>query len=68
MSFGEKIYLAMVVFMFGSFMVLLGTLSWLDAKEERVKRWRDRKNALAAKRANAGTHAEQPAGAASNLS
>ena len=44
MSFGEKIYLAGVLFAFGSFMVLMGALSWLDAKEDRIKRRREKAN------------------------
>ena len=44
MSFGEKIYLAGVLFAFGSFMVLMGTLSWLDARDERIKRRREKAN------------------------
>ena len=42
MSLGEKIYLAMVVSMFVMFMVLLATLSWLDAKDARLERRRQR--------------------------
>ena len=42
MSFGEKIYLTMVVFMFAMFIVLLGTLNWLDAKDARLQRRREK--------------------------
>ena len=44
MSLGEKIYLAGVLFIFASFMVLMGTLCWLDAKNERIKRRRESAN------------------------
>lgn len=44
MSFGEKIYLAGVLFAFGSFMVLMGTLSWLDARDDRIQRRREEAN------------------------
>ncbi len=40
MSFGEKIYLAGVLFAFGSFMVLMLTLTWLDGKDQRIARRR----------------------------
>ena len=42
MSFGEKIYLAGVLFAFGSFIVMMATLSWLDARDERIKRRREK--------------------------
>ena len=42
MSFGEKIYLAGVLFAFGSFMVLMSTLCWLDARDERIQRRREK--------------------------
>ena len=42
MSFGEKIYLVGVLFTFGSFIVMMGTLSWLDARDERIKRRREK--------------------------
>ena len=42
MSFGEKVYLAGVLFAFGSFIVLMGTLSWLDAQDQRIKRRREK--------------------------
>jgi hypothetical protein len=41
MSFGEKVYLAGVLFAFGSFMVMMATLCWLDARDERIKRRRE---------------------------
>jgi hypothetical protein len=42
MSFGEGIYLAGVMFMFITFMAVVGTLSWLDAKDARVQRRREK--------------------------
>lgn len=42
MSFGEKLYLAGVLFAFGSFIVLMGTLCWLDARDDRIKPRRER--------------------------
>ncbi len=42
MSFGEKVYLAGVLFAFASFMVLMGTLSWLDARDTRIQRRREK--------------------------
>jgi len=42
MSFGEKVYLAGVLFAFGSFIVMMGTLSWLDARDERIKSRREK--------------------------
>lgn len=42
MSFGEKVYLAGVVFAFGSFMVLMATLTWLDGRDERILRSREK--------------------------
>ena len=50
MSFGEKIYLAMVVFMFASFLIVLGTLSWLDAREDNIRRRHEAKEAPAVRR------------------
>ena len=50
MSLGEKLYLVLIVSTFVSFGVLLGTLSWLDSKEEKVARWNDRKKTLAVQR------------------
>lgn len=43
MSLAEKIYLAMIVFMFVAFMVLMATLCWLDGKEDRIQRRRERR-------------------------
>lgn len=40
MSLGEKLYLAMVVSLFLSFIVLMGTLCWLDGKNARTERRR----------------------------
>jgi len=42
MLFGEKLYLAGTLFVFASFIALIGTLSWLDAKDERIRRRRER--------------------------
>ena len=42
MSFGEKIYLTGILFVFASFIVMVGTLSWLDARDERIKRRREK--------------------------
>jgi hypothetical protein len=42
MSLGEKLYLAGILFLFASFMVLMGTLCWLDARDERIKRRREK--------------------------
>lgn len=67
MSFGEKIYLAMVISMFVSFIVLFGALCWLDAKDERVKRSRDRKDTLAIQRSKTVTPAPASTGAVSSL-
>jgi hypothetical protein len=53
MSFGEKLYLGMIVSLFIAFIVLFATLCWLDAKDERIKRRQDRKAAFAAQRAPA---------------
>lgn len=36
MSIAEKVYLGMVLFLFFGFMLLVATLSWLDAKENRA--------------------------------
>jgi hypothetical protein len=51
MSFGEKLYLVVIASLFISFIVLFATLCWLDAKDEKIKRWQDRKAALATQRA-----------------
>ena len=40
MSPMEKLYLAMVLFLFASFIVLMGVLSWLDLKDDRIRRRR----------------------------
>jgi hypothetical protein len=50
MSLGEKIYLAMVVFMFASFLIVMGTLSWLDARADRIQRRHEAKGAPAVRR------------------
>ena len=42
MSLGEKLYLAGILFLFASFMVVVGTLSWLDARDERINRRREK--------------------------
>lgn len=63
MSIGEKIYLAVVVLMFVSFMVLMVTLCALDARDEKLKRWRDRKSSLEAERTKTVSHVAAPAGA-----
>jgi hypothetical protein len=60
MSFGEKLYLVMIVSLFISFIVLLATLCWLDAKEEKIRRWQDRKAVLATQRVQAATRAAAP--------
>lgn len=65
MSFGEKIYLAVVVSMFVSFAIMMVTLCALDARDEKLKRWRERKNSLEAQRTKAVHHAAAPVGAAS---
>jgi len=49
MSFGENIYLAGVLFLFASFIVMLGTLSWLDAKDARLQRRREKAREASAK-------------------
>jgi hypothetical protein len=41
MSFGEKIYLVGILFVFASFIAMMGTLSWLDVRDERIKRRRE---------------------------
>jgi len=46
MSLGEKLYLAGILFLFASFMVVVGTLSWLDARDERIKRRREKANQI----------------------
>ena len=46
MSLGEKLYLAVVVSTFASFIVLMGTLSWLDGREDKVRRKQTRDKAL----------------------
>jgi len=38
MSIEEKIYLAGVLVVFATFMLILGPLSWLDGRDERIKR------------------------------
>jgi uncharacterized membrane protein YcaP (DUF421 family) len=60
MSLGEKLYLVMIVSLFISFIMLVATLSWLDAKEEKVRRWQDRKAVLATQRAQVTTRAAAP--------
>ncbi len=40
MSLGEKVYLATILFMFVGFMVLMAVLSWLDAKDEWIRKAR----------------------------
>jgi hypothetical protein len=60
MSFGEKLYLVVIASLFISFIVLFATLCWLDAKEEKIKRWQDRKAFLAAQRAQTATRAAAP--------
>jgi hypothetical protein len=60
MSFGEKLYLVVIVSMFISFIVLFATLCWLDAKDEKIKRWHDRKAALATQRTQATARAAAP--------
>jgi hypothetical protein len=59
MSFGEEIYLAGVLFAFGSFMVLMLTLTWLDGKEQRIQRRREK-----AKHASSAKHETFVTGAA----
>jgi hypothetical protein len=46
MSLAEKLYLAMILFLFGSFMVLMMTMAWLDAKDDRIRRRRARAAAV----------------------
>lgn len=41
MTLPEKVYLAMVLIMFFGFMIVLLTLSWLDAKHSRIRRRRE---------------------------
>jgi hypothetical protein len=60
MSFDEKLYLVMIVSLFVSFIVLFATLCWLDAKEEKIRRWQDRKAVLAIQRAQATARAAAP--------
>lgn len=50
MTLGENLYLVMIVVLFSSFMVLLATLSWLDAKDEEIKRRRAHKAAFVTQR------------------
>jgi hypothetical protein len=57
MSFGEKLYLVMIVLTFSSFIVLFATLSWLDAKDEKIKRRQDRKAAFVTQRPQATAQA-----------
>ena len=47
MTLNETLYLAMILILFFSFMAMLLALSWLDAKDAKVRRRR----ALAATRA-----------------
>ncbi|MDB5397592.1 MAG: hypothetical protein JWM91_5098 [Rhodospirillales bacterium] len=51
MSLGEKIYLALVVVMFVSFGIVMGTLSWLDARNDKI-RLRSKANELRVARRN----------------
>ena len=46
MSLGEKLYLAVVMAMFVSFAVLMVTLCWLDAREDKMRRKQIRTEAL----------------------
>jgi hypothetical protein len=48
-SLGEKLYLAMVVSLFMSFIVLMGTLCWLDGKDARIERRRAHAKSATAK-------------------
>jgi hypothetical protein len=57
MSFGEKLYLVVIVSLFIAFIVLFGTLCWLDAKDERIKRRQARKAAFVTQRAPATARA-----------
>jgi len=41
MSIEEKIYLAGVLVVFATFMIMMGSLTWLDGKDERIKRRRE---------------------------
>jgi hypothetical protein len=41
-SVDEKIYLAGVLVVFATFMLILGPLSWLDGRDERIKRRREK--------------------------
>ena len=56
MSLMEKGYLTMVLFLFVSFMVLTGTLAFLDAKEGRIRKHRARRDASAAKKQDGVEH------------
>jgi hypothetical protein len=52
MSLAEKIYLSMVLFLFFGFMALMGTISWLDGKDARIQRRREKASKAAAKPAD----------------
>jgi hypothetical protein len=41
-SIEEKIYLAGVLVVFATFIVIMGPLAWLDGRDERIKRRRER--------------------------
>ena len=41
MKIEEKIYLAGVLVVFATFMIMMGSLSWLDGRDERIKRRRE---------------------------
>jgi len=56
MSLGEKLYLVMLGVLFVSFIVLFGTLCWLDARDEKMKR----KAAIATQRTQATARAASP--------
>ena len=42
MSIEEKIYLAGVLVVFATFILIMGPLSWLDGRDERIKRRREK--------------------------
>ncbi len=46
MSLGEKLYLTVVMTMFVSFAILMATLCWLDAREDKIRRKQARTEAL----------------------
>jgi high-affinity Fe2+/Pb2+ permease len=53
MSLGEKLYLTMILVLFLSFGLLMASLCWLDAIEDKAQRRRERR---AAERPRAGSH------------